>query len=295
MYEKINISIEKHRIKFDNYFKDLMSSNLSKNELSKAMFYGTINGGKRIRPYLISIFGKIANLQKRNYYQLSAAVECIHSYSLIHDDLPCMDDDDYRRGKLSVHKKFNEAQAILAGDGLHDFAFEILTGNKIHKDAKIKIKLIKLLSSSVGLKGLAGGQSLDLYFENKKINKTNLFKMYNLKTAALFRFCCMAPFIMSNQSLKKIYFARRYGETFGLIFQIIDDYIDEIGTYNKIGKTPGKDKKKGKSTILKHIEKNNIKKYCENIAKKFVLNNKIYFNKWKILEYLLYYIIRRVS
>ena len=109
MYNNINISIERNRIKFNIYFKKLLSSYLSKNELSKAMFYGTFNGGKRIRPYLISTFGKIVNLPINSYYQLSAAVECIHSYSLIHDDLPALDDDDLRRNKPSTHIKFDEA------------------------------------------------------------------------------------------------------------------------------------------------------------------------------------------
>jgi len=295
MYDDINTSIERHRVEFNKYFEKLLSSHLSNNKLSKAMLYGTSNGGKRIRPYLIRTFGKIVNLPKKNCYQLSSAVECIHSYSLIHDDLPCMDDDDYRRGKLSVHKKFNEAQAILAGDSLHDIAFEILSDNQIHKDAEIRIKLVKLLSSAVGLKGLAGGQFLDLNFENKKINKSNILKMYNLKTGALFYFCCMAPFIMTNQPYKNINFARKYGEHFGLIFQIIDDYLDEIGNYEKLGKTPGKDKKSGKSTILQHLKKNNVIKYCENVANKFIIKNKYFFSKWGELEDLLFYIIQRNS
>ena len=293
MQNNINISIERHRIKFNKYFNSLLNSYLSKNELSKVMRYGTSNGGKRIRPYLINTFGKFVNLPKNSYYQLSAAVECIHSYSLIHDDLPCMDDDDYRRGKLSVHKKFNEAQAILAGDSLHDIAFEILSHNKIHKNAEIRIKLVKLLSSSVGLKGLAGGQFLDLEYENKKINKLEILKMYNLKTAVLFSFCCISPFIMTNQSAPKINFAKSYGKNFGLIFQIIDDYLDEIGNYKKLGKTPGKDKKSGKSTLLQHVKKDNVIKHCENIANQFIKENKKFFSQWSVLEDLLFYIIQR--
>ena len=295
MYGNINISIESHRIKFNKYFKNLLCSYVSKNDLSNAILYGTSNGGKRIRPYLISIFSDIVNLPKKNYYHLAVVVECIHSYSLIHDDLPCMDDDDYRRGKLSVHKKFNEAQAILAGDSLHDIAFEILSNNKTHEDSEIRIQLVKLLSASVGLKGLAGGQSLDLNFENKKTNKSNIIKMYNMKTASLFRFCCMSPFIMTKQSSKNINFAKSYGDKFGLIFQIIDDYLDEVGNYNKLGKTPGKDKKRGKSTLLQHLNKNKVEKYCENIANQFIKNNKKKFSKWKYLEYLLLYIIKRSS
>ena len=289
----IHTSIEKYRVEFNKYFNDLLELHLTNNDLSKAMKYGTFNGGKRIRPYLIKTFSKIVGIPKKSYLQLSAVVECIHSYSLIHDDLPCMDDDDYRRGKLSVHKKFNEAQAILAGDGLHDIAFEILSSSKIHKDANIRIKLVELLSSSVGIKGLAGGQSLDLSFENKKISKSQIIKMYHLKTAALFKFCCIAPFIIAKQSKKNLNFANSYGENFGLIFQIIDDYIDETGTYKKIGKTPGKDKKKGKSTILNYLEKNSAVDYCEKRANQFFIRNNNFFTKLKILKDLLKYIIER--
>ena len=293
MLNNVETSIESKRIIFNKYFKKLLFSYLSKNELSKVMLYGTFNGGKRIRPYLISTFSEITNLPAQNYYQLSAAVECIHSYSLIHDDLPCMDDDDYRRGKLSVHKKFNEAQAILAGDSLHDIAFEILSDSKTSNNATIRIRLVKLLSSAVGLKGLAGGQFLDLNFENKKTNKSNILKMYNLKTATLFRFCCMAPFIMTKQSAINTNFAKNYGEIFGLIFQIIDDYLDEIGNYKKLGKTPGKDKKKGKSTILRYLNNKNVIEYCENMSKQFIMKNKKFFSRWKKLEDLLFYIVNR--
>ena len=154
---------------------------------------------------MISAGSKIVNIPKKSYYQLSAAVECIHSYSLIHDDLPCMDDDDYRRGKLSVHKKFNEAQAILAGDSIHDLAFEILSDKMTHSDPRVSLKLINYLSNSLGSKGLAGGQSLDLIYEKKSISLNKIFKMYKMKTGALFKFCCIGPFIMSNAKKMRYY------------------------------------------------------------------------------------------
>ena len=289
----INTLINKEKRDFNVYYRKLLKSNLLNDELSEAMIYGSMNGGKRIRPFIVSVFAKIAKIKKKNYLRLSAAIESIHSYSLIHDDLPSMDNDDYRRGKLSVHKKFNEAQAILAGDSLHDIAFEILSDSKTSNNATIRIRLVKLLSSAVGLKGLAGGQFLDLNFENKKTNKSNILKMYNLKTATLFRFCCMAPFIMTNQSTNNTNFAKNYGEIFGLIFQIIDDYLDEIGNYKKLGKTPGKDKKKGKSTILQYLNNNNAIEYCENMSKQFIMKNKKFFSRWKNLEDLLFYIVNR--
>ena len=124
MTTDINTLINQEKRDFNIYYRKLLKSNLLNDELSKAIIYGSMNGGKRIRPFIVSVFANIAKIKKNNYLRLSAAVESIHSYSLIHDDLPSMDDDDYRRGKLSVHKKFNEAKAILAGDALHDLAFK---------------------------------------------------------------------------------------------------------------------------------------------------------------------------
>lgn len=287
MNKRINKEIKIHRSRFDKYYKKLLKSNLPKDDLSKIMLYGTLNGGKRIRPFLISIFSQLAALPNYKYYRISAAVECIHSYSLIHDDLPCMDNDDFRRGKLSVHRKFGEAQAILAGDSLHDIAFEFIANQKTHNDPMIRIKLVYLLSSTLGAKGLAGGQYLDLKFENKKINKNKILKMYNLKTAALFCFCCMAPFIMTKKNNKDLQFAKEYGNVFGIIFQIIDDYLDEFENFKKIGKTPGKDRKQGKSTILLHMKKKEVIPYCQSLANQFIKRNKKYFIKWNILEDLL--------
>ncbi len=165
----INTLVNQEKRDFNVYYRKLLKSNLINDELSKAMIYGSMNGGKRIRPFIISVFAKIAKIKKNNYLRLSAAVESIHSYSLIHDDLPSMDDDDYRRGKLSVHKKFNEAKAILAGDALHDLAFEILSDKKTHKKSNVRINLVEKLSKVLGSKGLAGGQSLDLLFENMNV------------------------------------------------------------------------------------------------------------------------------
>ena len=255
------------------------------------MLYGAINGGKRIRPFLIETFAKFANVPKKNYFRVSAAIECIHSYSLIHDDLPSMDNDDFRRGKPSVHKKFSEAQAILAGDGLHGIAFQLLSNKKTHNDSKIRVKLIQDLSISIGSKGLAGGQSLDLIFENKKTKKNKIIEMYKMKTSSLFSFCCAAPLIMGKKNNNDIEFARQYGIFFGLIFQIIDDYLDEISNFEKIGKTPGKDKKQGKNTLIKYMNKEKVIPFCEKQALQFIKNNNKFFFKWNILEDILFSII----
>ena len=292
MKKNIHILINDHKKKFDDYYKDLLRSLLPNNELSKAMLYGAFNGGKRLRPFLVEIFAKFANIPKKNYFRVSAAIECIHAYSLIHDDLPSMDNDDFRRGKPSVHKKFNEAQAILAGDSLHDISFELLSDKKTYNDSEIRINLIQYLSVTLGSRGLAGGQSLDLIFENKKTKKNKIIAMYKMKTSSLFSFCCAAPLIMGRKNKKDIEFAKQYGIFFGLIFQIIDDYLDEVSNFDKIGKTPGKDRKQGKNTLIKYINKEKVIPFCEKKILQFIKNNNKYFSKWNILEDILFNIIK---
>ena len=210
----INTLINNYKSQFDKYYINLLKENLNHSILSKAMLYGSINGGKRIRPFLVNQASIIAKAPKNQALRLSAAIECIHSYSLIHDDLPSMDDDDYRRGKLSTHKKFDEATAILAGDALHDFAFEIISNPLTHKNAEVRIKLVNNLAKSLGYQGLAAGQSLDLIYENKKNNLKNVIKMYKLKTGSLFEFCFSAPFILVNHKNDVIEFYKKFGILF---------------------------------------------------------------------------------
>ena len=291
----LNILINSERKKFDVFYKKLLKNSLSNDLLSKAMIYGSINGGKRIRPFLVSIFSTISGSEKKQAKRVSAAIESIHSYSLIHDDLPSMDNDDFRRGKLSTHKKFNEATAILAGDALHDLAFEILSDKKTHNDASVRIDLVNKLSKYLGFNGLAGGQSLDLLFENKKINMHQILNMYQKKTSALFSFSCMAPFILAKKSNKDVKFAEDFGKVFGLIFQITDDILDEEQDFKMLGKTPGKDKQQGKSTLLSIKKKVKLKKFCLDEIKKIEKNNKKMFESNMILKQILSYNINKLS
>ena len=258
----INWLINAQKKEFDIFYKKLLNSNLAKDQLSKAMIYGSMNGGKRIRPFLVDIFSSLVKLPKVYSLRLSSAIESIHSYSLIHDDLPSMDNDDFRRGKPSTHKKFNESTAILAGDALHDLAFEILSDKKTHPDANARILLISKLSKALGFKGLAGGQSLDLLFENKKINTLSILKMYEMKTASLFSFSCVAPYILTKKNINEIKFAEEFGKLFGLLFQITDDILDGEKDFKSLGKTPGKDKKQGKSTLMSIRNIRELKSFC---------------------------------
>tara|TARA_B110000116_G_C16765087_1_gene550400 strand:- start:162 stop:1040 length:879 start_codon:yes stop_codon:yes gene_type:complete len=291
---QLNQLINSQKKDFNEFYKRLLNKNLPKNVLSKAMVYGSMNGGKRIRPFLVSVFSKIYKVRKIQSLQLSAAIESIHSYSLIHDDLPSMDNDDYRRGKLSTHKKFDEATAILAGDALHDLAFEILSDNKTHFNSNIRINLINKLSICLGVKGLAGGQSLDLLFENTKIEFSKIISMYEMKTGELFSFSCLAPCIIANKN-KDLNFAIKYGKLFGLLFQITDDILDEKKDFKNLGKTPGKDKKQGKSTIISIKNISDIKKFCIYEVQKFENKHLKIFKKNPILSELLKFNIEKLD
>ena len=217
-------------------------------DLIKSMKYGLLPGGKKIRSKLIVDVGKIFKLRYQNLIQIGAVVECIHAYSLIHDDLPCMDNDSLRRGKLSTHKKFGESTAILAGNSLLIIAYEILSNSNLNLDSKIKIKLINLISECSGHSGIAGGQYSDLSFERKKIPLKKIIEMQIKKTGKLFSFCCIAPVIMSK---KEKYFKRfdKIGSDIGLLFQIADDLIDYSGNTKKSRKKNKKRFKKRKSNI----------------------------------------------
>jgi len=270
MLKKLN-KIAKHT---NSYLSNYLN-NQKNTELIKPMKYGLLPGGKKIRSKILIDVGKIFRVNYKTLIQIGAAVECIHAYSLIHDDLPCMDDDDLRRGKLSTHKKFGEATAVLAGNSLLTLAFEILSNKKIKLNSDIKIKLINLISEFSGHLGVAGGQFLDLNFEKKKIPLNNILKMQIKKTAKLFIFCCVAPVLISKKN-KHINNFKNIGRDIGLIFQIADDLIDYKGNPKVAGKKTRKDQKKGKATLINlHgyeytiIYANNIKRRIFNKLTKF--------------------------
>ena len=235
-----------------------------KTYLIKPMKYGLLPGGKKIRSKLIVDVGKIFKIKYQNLIQISAAVECIHAYSLIHDDLPCMDNDSLRRGKLSTHKKFGESTAILAGNSLLTIAFEILSEKDFKLKDKLKVQLIELISKCSGHSGIAGVQYLDLNFERKKIPLKKVIDMQTKKTGKLFSFCFIAPLIIGrkNNQIKKF---ESIGLDVGLLFQIADDLIDFLGTKKKAGKKTKKDLKKGKATIISLLGHKNTIKYANKL------------------------------
>ena len=263
----------------DSYLRKYFLKQDKNSYLIKPMKYGVFSGGKRFRSAIVVNTGKIFKVDYKKLIIIGAAVECIHSYSLIHDDLPAMDNDDLRRGKLSTHKKFNEFTAILAGNSLLTLAFEILSGNDLKVSKKIKNELIRTLSHSSGHSGLAGGQYSDLNFEKKRISKKNIINMQKKKTGRLFGFCCESIAILKNKNSKKRIFFRNIGMKIGLLFQVVDDLIDFKGDSKIVGKPTKRDKKKGKATLVNLMGykktlnfANKIKKDLDKEIKKYGSN-----------------------
>ena len=213
--------------------------------LLNPMKYGVIAGGKKIRSTFILDAGKLFKIREKKLINICAAVECIHSYSLIHDDLPCMDNDEFRRGKLSTHKKFGEATAVLAGNSLLTLAFEIISEKNNSLSPVQKSQIISSLASCSGHTGIAGGQELDLKFENKKKNLNQILVMQTKKTGKLFNFCLYAVGVLANKNIKEKNFLSILGEEIGLLFQLTDDFLDIKGNKKLVGKPINKDSKKG--------------------------------------------------
>ena len=264
-----------------------------KSELITPMQYGLFSGGKKIRSKILIDVGSLFELNYKSLIIIGAAVECIHAYSLIHDDLPCMDNDTIRRGKPSTHIKFGESTAVLAGNSLLTMAFEILSFNGLKISKNIKVDLINRISESSGHLGIAGGQYLDLSYEHKKISKKKIVEMEIKKTGKLFSFCCAVPLIIKNKSRNEIRRFENIGSEIGLLFQVADDLIDFKGSLLSAGKKTGKDKKKGKATLISLLGYKNTIKYANNLILK--INNKLrkYGSKSKQLSETLDYILKR--
>ncbi len=274
------------------YLKRFMQKQ-NRTELIIPMKYGLFSGGKKIRSKILIDIGSIFKVNYKSLIIIGSAIECIHAYSLIHDDLPCMDNDLIRRGKPSTHIKFGESTAVLAGNSLLTMAFEILSHNDLSVSEKIKINLINKISECSGHDGIAGGQYLDLSFEHKKVSKKKITEMEIKKTGKLFSFCCVAPLILKKRNKNEIKKFENIGADIGLLFQLADDLIDFKGNSLIAGKKTGKDKKKGKATLISLLGQKNTIKYAKKLILK--INNKIkdYGSKSKNLSETLEYILKR--
>ena len=276
-----------------NFFlKDFLNKQ-NNSKLIPAIKYGLFPGGKKIRSKILIDIGSLLSIDYKTLITIGSAVECIHAYTLIHDDLPCMDDDKIRRGKPSTHIKFGESTAILAGNSLQTMACEILASPNLKISEKIKINLIKKLSECSGHLGVAGGQYLDLSYEKKKASKKKIIEMEIKKTGKLFSFCCAAPAIIKKKNNQQVKFFENIGANIGLLFQIADDLIDFKGDSKIVGKKTGKDQKKGKATLISLLGYENAVKYCDKITFNINKSLKKYGSNSKNIRETLDYILNR--
>lgn len=218
--------------------------------LAEAMRYATLGGGKRLRPFLVVASADLFGVARDCSLRVGAAVECVHAYSLIHDDLPCMDDDDMRRGQPSTHKKFDEATAVLAGDALLTLAFEILSDERVHNDPHVRCELVKHLARAIGAHGMVGGQMIDLASENAVLDVAAITRLQQMKTGALICFSAETGAILGRAPASSRNALRGFAHDMGLAYQIADDLLDIEGSSEVIGKSTGKDAKAGKATLV---------------------------------------------
>lgn len=222
----------------------------SPERLTAAMRYALLGPGKRLRPFLLIETARLCGSSGEGVVRAAAALECIHCYSLVHDDLPAMDDDDLRRGRATVHRAYDEATAILVGDALQTLAFGVLADKATHDDGEVRASLIAALATAAGAGGMAGGQMLDLAAEKRTLAAEEVRAMQAMKTGALFRYACEAGAILARASADDRERVAAFGAEIGLIFQIADDLIDVEGTLDKAGKATAKDASRGKATLV---------------------------------------------
>ena len=219
-------------------------------KLLAAMRHGVLNGGKRLRPFLVMESADLFGAGSGAALRVAAALECVHSYSLVHDDLPAMDNDDLRRGQPTVHRKFDEAAAILAGDSLLTYAFELIASEETDISAQARVSLVTELARAAGIGGMTGGQTLDLEAETVKPDESGIIRLQAMKTGALIRFACEAGAIIGNADPRERECLAEYGSAIGLAFQLADDLLDVTSSAGNMGKATGKDAAAGKATLV---------------------------------------------
>jgi farnesyl diphosphate synthase len=218
--------------------------------VAEAMRYAVFAGGKRLRPFLTLEGASLFEVPPDRALRVAAAIECLHTYSLIHDDLPCMDDDDLRRGRPTTHRQFDEATAVLAGDALLTLAFGILADSATHPSGEVRAELVARLANAAGSDGMIGGQMIDILAPERDYGEAEIILLQQLKTGALFEFSCEAGPILAGAGAEDRSRLNEFARGFGLAFQIADDLIDALGTAEQAGKAVGKDQEQGKATLI---------------------------------------------
>ncbi len=291
--EEIESFIKKFSTEFDRFALNLIPRNKSfSDKLYKGMTYVIKVGGKRLRPIFLVEISKILDVKKNYAIRTALGIEFIHCYSLVHDDLPSMDNDDLRRGHQTCHKKFDEATAILVGDAFQALAFEILSNKKTHHSPDVRCALINELAKSAGAKGMVNGQILDLEAEKKTLKLNQILLLQKLKTGELFRFSCVAGCFLSNH-LDKIEIFEKFAHNLGIAFQIKDDLLDIEGDEKKLGKKTNKDSNRGKETLISLLGVGNAKKKSEELIEEAIQLLDCFGKKSERLKDLTKFIITR--
>ena len=275
--------------------KLLAVEDAAEQRLHEAMRYAALDGGKRLRPFLLMQSASLFGVSKRSALRTGAALELIHCYSLVHDDLPAMDDDDLRRGKPTVHKHFDEATAILAGDALLTLAFEVLSHDETHANAGVRCHLVSALAKAAGSHGMVGGQMIDLQAENQSLNIGQITRLQRLKTGELIAFACEGGAILGQASNSAHEALRGYAHDVGLAFQIADDLLDVEGRVEKVGKAVNKDEDAGKATFVSILGVERARSQANRLADQAIEHLAIFGEKADLLRQAANFVVERES
>jgi len=271
----------------------LPTTDLPEAVLFEAMRYGCLNGGKRLRPFLVCHSASLFGVNPDCAVRVAAAVEFVHCYSLIHDDLPAMDDGDLRRGRPTVHRQFDEATAILAGDGLLTYAFEVLADPETHEDPHVRCQLVTALAKAAGGHGMVGGQMLDLIAEHETFDLGTTTRLQRMKTGEMIAFSAEAGGILGKASPPQRHALRAYAHDLGLAFQIVDDLLDVEGTEAETGKSVGRDAKAGKATFVSILGRDRARAQAEMLAAQAVAHLEIFEGRADMLKAVADFVVAR--
>lgn len=273
----------------------LPQTDLAEDRLYEAMRHGVLSGGKRLRPFMVMQSARLFNCDPARARRVAAAVEFLHCYSLIHDDLPAMDNSDMRRGVPTVHIRYDEATAILAGDALLTLAFETLSDRETHADPNVRIELVRKLAEAAGPQGMVGGQMLDLIGEDQEFDLGTISRMQRMKTGKLMAFACEAGAILGKADDPHKRALINYAYDLGLAFQVTDDILDVESTTNLTGKPANQDEKAGKSTFVSTMGKEQAKSRAQMLVDQAISHLKVFNGRADMLEELAHYVLRRRS
>lgn len=259
----------------------------------EAMRYAAIAPGKRLRPFLVLASARLFSVAQRSALQVAAAIELVHSYSLVHDDLPAMDDSDLRRGRPTCHKEFDEATAVLAGDGLLTLAFEVLAQRDTHGDPAVRCELVSALAQAAGAAGMVGGQMMDLIAENRRLDIGAITRLQRLKTGALIAFSCESGAILGKASIETRLALRGYAHDLGLAFQIADDLLDVEGDAGETGKPVGQDAAAGKATFVSILGVERARDQAELLVRQAVAHLDLFEERADLLRQAARFVVDR--